>query len=33
MKLQHDVDVSQRTLIVVEEARIRIRQTGDRWSR
>ena len=30
--LQHDVDVSQRTLVVVEEARIRIRQTGDRRS-
>ena len=28
--LQHDVDVSQLTLVVVEEARIRIRQTGDR---
>ena len=30
--LQHDVDVSQHTLVVVEEARIRIRQTGDRRS-
>ena len=28
--LDQDMDVSQRTLVVVEEARIRIRQTGDR---
>ena len=30
--LQQDVDVSQPTMVVVEEARIRIRQTGDRRS-
>ncbi len=30
--LQHDADFSQRALVVVEEARIRIRQSGDRRS-
>lgn len=30
--VQHDVDVLQSTLVVVDEARIRIRQTGDRRS-
>ena len=30
--LHHDVDFSEHTLVVVEEARIRIRQSGDRRS-